>query len=496
MLNRRDMLRAGSLGLGGLGLSSLLDQRTVQAADQPASFGKANRVILLYLYGAAAQHETWDPKPDAPLEIRGKFQPISTAVPGIQICEHLPRVATIADKLCFVRSMSHPFNIHSAAYTMTGIDKVDIPMELNPYDSRHWPSFGSVLDYLAQRGEWSAVGNAVAGVPEPSPEIPHNLCLPFRFSSRCAQFKRGGPYGGFLGRAYDPICTEFEGPITGKIERWTGNAMAKVDEPFLGITAEGKFSISNVNALTADVTEQRVDSRRSLLAQFDQARRELESSPSARGHGRFRDMAWSLLTSPELREALDISRESAEKRESYGLNVFGQATLAGRRLLEAGATLVTVVWDEIAIANSAWDTHFHHYERLADELLPGLDRALSSLVLDLEERGMLDDTLVLCLTEHGRTPKLHDKGAQGAGREHWSDVYCNAFAGAGLKRGAVIGASDKHGAYVQDNPISPKDILCTLYHLLGIDPHRTIPDRLGRPYPLVSEGRVVEEMLA
>ena len=487
VLNRRDILRAGSLGLGGLGLSSLLDQRTVQAADQPASFGRAKRVILLYLYGAAAQHETWDPKPDAPLEIRGKFQPISTAVPGIQICEHLPRVAKIADKLCFVRSMSHPFNIHSAAYTMTGIDKVDIPMELNPYDSRHWPSFGGVIDYLAQRGEWRTDA-------APS-DIPRNLCLPFRFSSRCAQFKRGGPYGGFLGRAYDPICTDFEGPITGKIERWTGNAMAKVDEPYLGVTAEGKFSISNVNALTADITDSRVDSRRSLLAQFDQARRELESSPSARGHGRFREMAWSLLTSPAIREALDISRESAEKRESYGLNVFGQATLAGRRLLEAGATLVTVVWDEIAIANSAWDTHFHHYERLADELLPGLDRALSSLVLDLEERGMLEDTLVLCLTEHGRTPKLHDKGAQGAGREHWSDVYCNAFAGAGLKRGAVIGSSDKHGAYVQDNPISPKDILCTLYHLLGIDPHRTIPDRLGRPYPLVSEGRVVEEML-
>jgi hypothetical protein len=414
MLNRRDMLRAGSLGLGGLGLSSLLDLGEVRAADQPASFGRAKRVILLYLYGAAAQHETWDPKPDAPLEIRGKFQPTSTSVPGIQICEHLPRVAKIADKLCFVRSMSHPYNIHSAAYTMTGIDKVDIPMELNPYDSRHWPSFGSVIDYLAQRGEWTptggprnategfpygAAGNTVPGVPEPSPEIPRNLCLPFRFSSRCGQFKRGGPFGGFLGRGYDPICTEFEGPITGKIGRWTGNAMAQVDEPYLGITADGKLSISSASAAAADITPTRVDSRRSLLAQFDQARRELETSPSARGHGRFRDMAWSLLTSPELRAALDISRETPEKREAYGLNLFGQATLAGRRLLEAGATLVTVIWDEIAIANSAWDTHFHHYERLADELLPGLDRALSSLVLDLEERGMLDDTLVLCLTE-------------------------------------------------------------------------------------------------
>jgi hypothetical protein len=343
-----------------------------------------------------------------------------------------------------------------------------------------------VVDYLAQRGEWS---NAIES------EIPRNMALPFRFSSRCAQFKRGGPYGGFLGRAYDPICTEFEGPVTGKIERWTGGAMAAVEEPYLGITPDGKFVISKVNELAADMQGGRVNSRRSLLAQFDQARRELEASPGARGHSRFREMAYSLLTSPAIRAALDINRETPAKRESYGMNVFGQATLAGRRLLEAGATLVTVCWDEITIANSAWDTHFHHYERLSDELLPGLDRALSSLVLDLEDRGMLDDTLVLCLTEHGRTPKLHDKGAQGAGREHWSDVYSNVLAGAGIKRGAVIGSSDNHGAYVKDNPISPKDILCTIYHLLGIDPHRTIPDRLGRPYPLVSEGRVVEEML-
>jgi len=177
------------------------------------------------------------------------------------------------------------------------------------------------------------------------------------------------------------------------------------------------------------------------------------------------------------------------------MTLFGQATLAGRRLLEAGATLVTVIWDEITIANSAWDTHFHHYERLSGELLPGLDRALSTLILDLEERGMLDDTLVLCLTEHGRTPKLHDKGVQGVGREHWSDVYSNVLAGGGIRGGSVIGASDRDGAFVKDNPISPKDVLCTIYHLLGIDSERLIPDRFGRPLPLVSGGRVVEEML-
>jgi hypothetical protein len=468
---------------------------SADGAGTAGSFGRAKRVILLYLYGAAAQHETWDPKPDAPLEIRGKFNPTATAVNGIQICEHLPRVAKITDRLAIVRSMSHPYNIHSAAYTMSGIDKVDIPMELNPFDARHWPSFGGVIDYLAQRGEWNA-----AAVPE-ARDIPRNIVLPFRFSARSGQFTRGGPYGGFLGRAFDPVCTDYEGDITGKLERWTGNASAKVDEPYLGISPEGRFVISKAAQLAEGMSRARVNERRSLLAALGQSTAgqqaaALDAAPATRGHARSRELAYSLLTSDTIRRALDIAQEPAAKRDAYGMTLFGQAALAGRRLLEAGATVVTVIWDEIAIANSAWDTHFHHYQRLQDELLPGLDRALSSLVLDLEERGMLDDTLVLCLTEHGRTPKLHDKGAQGAGREHWSDVYSNVLAGAGIQPGAVIGSSDRHGAYVQDLPITPKDLLCTIYHLLGIDHQHTIADRFGRSFPLVSEGRVVEELLA
>ena len=489
-LSRRALLRAGSLGLGSLAAGAVALPHAGQgAAPKTRTFGRAKRVILLYLYGAAAQHETWDPKPDAPLEIRGKFQPISTAAAGVQICEHLPKVAQLADRLALVRSMSHPYNIHSAAYTMTGIDHVDIPMELNPFDSRHWPSFGSVIDYLAQRGEYPP-----AGRERNNSDIPRNMVLPFLFSSRSPQFTRGGPYGGFLGRAYDPVFTEFEGQITGQVDRWTGNTLAAVEEPYLGISPEGRFLVSSAAQLRPEMTLDRLDRRRSLLAQFDDARHELEESPTTRGHERAKELAYRFLTSPAIRDALDISRETPAKRAAYGMTLFGQATLAGRRLLEAGATQVTVIWDEITIANSAWDTHFHHYERLSGELLPGLDRALSSLLLDLEERGMLDDTLVLCLTEHGRTPKLHDKGAQGVGREHWSDVYSNVLAGAGIRGGAVIGASDRDGAYVKDNPISPKDILCTIYHLLGIDSDQTIPDRFGRPLPLVSGGRVVEEM--
>jgi uncharacterized protein (DUF1501 family) len=204
-------------------------------------------------------------------------------------------------------------------------------------------------------------------------------------------------------------------------------------------------------------------------------------------------MAYSLLTSRTLRQALDISREPAEMRARYGMTLFGQATLASRRLLEAGATLVSVFWDEIDTANSAWDTHFDHYDRLEHELLPTLDQTLSALILDLEDRGMLDDTLVLCLTEHGRTPKLTDK--HNVGREHWSDVYCNLVAGGGFAPGKVVGSSDRNGGFVKDDPVSPKDVLCTIYHLMGVDPETTIPDRLGRPLRLVSEGHVLPQLL-
>jgi hypothetical protein len=486
-LTRRDVMRAGGLALTSLGLAGLPGSRLrAESGDSgERGFGKAKRVILLYLYGAAAQHELWDLKPEAPDEIRGIFRPIDTVVPGIQVCEHLPHLARVADRCAFIRSMTHPYNIHSAAYTLSGIDKVDIPMELNPYDSRHWPFFGSVVDYLARQK------NPLA----PPPDVPRNVGLPFQFSSRSPEFQRGGPYAGFLGRAFNPVWTEFEGNAVQTIDRWRGDADVPVKEPYAGIAAEGRFTVSDSARLRPELTLDRLNTRRTLLEQLDDRRRVLDDAPAVRSLDRFQEMAYSLITSPRIREALDLSKEPRELREQYGSTLFGQATLAGRRLLEAGATVVSVFWDEIQTANSAWDTHFSHFERLKDELLPGLDRALSTLLVDLEQRGMLDDTLVLCLTEHGRTPKL-SRTVRGAGREHWSDVYCNLMAGAGIARGRLVGTSDKNGAFVKDDPVSPKDILCTTYHLLGIDPQQTIPDRLGRPIRLVAEGEVHPRLLA
>jgi hypothetical protein len=218
------MLRAGGLSLLGLGAGDLLRQEAASADASPSppggSFGQAKACILLYLYGAPSQLETYDPKPDAPAEIRGQFQPIDTAVPGLQICEHLPRLARVLDRATVVRSMTHPYNIHSAAYALTGVPQVDIPMELNPYDSRHWPYIGSVLDFLERRQN-----------PAAMPPVPRNMAMPFQFSSRCGQFNRGGPYGGFLGQSYNPVWTEFEGEAAKSVDRWTGGAAVDVRDP-------------------------------------------------------------------------------------------------------------------------------------------------------------------------------------------------------------------------------------------------------------------------
>ena len=482
-LGRRDLLRAGMTlpFAGGLAATA--------AAAESAPAGdlvpRAKRILFLYLYGAAAQHETWDPKPDAPAEIRGDFSPIATALPGIRICEHLPKMAELLDRVTVIRSMTHPYNIHSAGYTMSGIDHVDIPMETNAFDSRHWPSFQSVLSYLNQRRNPSAA----------LPPVPYSVGLPFPLTNRLPGGRRAGPYGGFLGQNHNPIWTDFEGTATRTIHRWLGGDGRDVADPYAGITPDSRLTVSSAAVLPPEVTLDRLDRRRSLLTQFESELRQLDEAPSGRSLNRYQQMAYSLLTSTPMREALDISREPMELRQRYGMTLFGQSTLAARRLLEAGAKVVTVVWDEFATVNSSWDTHFHHYDRLRTELLPGLDSALSSVLVDLEERGMLDDTLVLCLTEHGRTPKL-TQNAPGVGREHWSNVYSNVLAGAGIAKGRVIGASDEQGAFVHENPVSPKDILCTLYHLLGLDPHTTVPDRFGRPYPLVAQGRVLTEALA
>jgi Protein of unknown function (DUF1501) len=482
---RRELLTAAGLGALGFGASALLpraDGRTASVA--PRSFGKAKSCILLYLYGSPSQLETFDPKPDAPEEIRGELGSIRSSLPGADVGELLPLTSRVMDRVTVVRSMTHPYPIHGVAYALTGVPQIDVPMELNPHDGRHWPFIGSVVDYLGRRAPAA-----------PARPVPTNLALPFPFSSRrVGEVARAGPYSAFLGGAYNPVWTEFRGEATRRIVKTLQQQKLDVGEPYVGVSADGRFEIAGAADSSADLTLDRLDARRTLVEQFDQGRLDLDASDAGRGRDRFRDMAYDLIHSDKVRTALDLGREPAAVRDSYGLTLFGQASLAARRLVEAGSRFVSVFWDEFGLAGSAWDTHWEHFPRMKNELCPGFDRAFAGLIADLDGRGMLDDTLVLLLSEHGRTPKLQN--GNGGGRDHWSRCYSAVLAGAGIARGRVVGKSDKIAGDVAERPVSPKDVLATAYHLLGIDHATTLTDRGGRPVPLISEGTVLTDVLA
>jgi len=489
-ITRRDMLWAGGLGMFGLGLSDYLRlgqaQAAPAAASVPRSFGRAKSCILLYLYGSPSQLELCDMKPDAPLEIRGELRPIRSRLAGCDVCELLPNVAQVMDRLTVVRSLTHPYPIHGVAYALTGTPEIDIPMELNPRDGRHWPFIGSVVDYVTRNGPRTRRRREA---------VPDNIALPFPFSSqRVGEVPRAGPYAAFLGNAYNPIWTEFRGQATRRIVKTLAEQRLDVLEPYVGISPESRFELVSATRLGPDITVDRLNQRRSLVQQFEHARRDQDRNSPGRGLDRYRDMAYQLIGSERVQTALDLGREPRQVRESYGMTIFGQGALTARRLVEAGSRFVTVFWDEFGLAGSGWDTHWEHYPRMKNELMPGFDMALSGLIRDLEGRGLLDDTLVLCLSEHGRTPRI--ASVRGGGRDHWSQVYTGLFAGGGVARGRVVGRSDRHGATVAERPVSPKDILATVYHLLGIDHETTLIDRIGRPLPLVPNASVVTEMLA
>ncbi|MFO0947454.1 MAG: DUF1501 domain-containing protein [Planctomycetota bacterium] len=484
-ITRRDWLQIGGLSTLGLGVGELF-KHAARGATPTASrgFGKAKACILLFLYGSPSQLETFDCKPEAPEDIRGELGVIPSSLPGMQVCELLPHTAKVMDRVTVVRSLTHPYPLHGVAFAATAVPSIDVAMELNPRDTRHWPFIGSVVDYVEdQKG------------PTVSPEIPRNIALPFPFSSqRRGEVPRAGPYAAFLGSAYNPVWTTFEGKGTRAIPKTLAGETIQVHDPYVGIEPTGRFLLSESGSLPADMSLDRLDRRRSLLAQMDDARRQWDQSDAGLSYDRFHSMAMNMLTSTRLREALDIARESPAVRESYGMTLFGQSALAARRLVEAGSRLVTVFWDEYGLAGSGWDTHWQHYPRMKDELLPPFDRGFAGLILDLEARGMLDDTLVVCISEHGRTPKI-TKG-QGGGRDHWSRAYSAVFAGGGIAKGNIVGRTDRIAGDVQDTPVSPKDIHATIYHLLGIDPETLITDRLGRPLPIAGDGRVRMEMLS
>lgn len=469
---RRELLIAGGLGVASTVLGGA-------RATKPA--GTAKNVILLYLFGGPSQLDTFDPKPNAAPEVRGELKSIRTRVPGIDICELLPNVARVMDRVTLIRSLNHPWNFHGMQYATTGLPQGTIPIEETQMHAEQWPFLGSVYAYLDHEKHG----------PKPRGSVPDNVFLPWLLSSKRNQPPYARLHAAYLGGEYDPIVGEFRGEATKKIRRQAWGPAEDYPDPHLGITPESRFELAAGSSLTDGMTLDRLNNRRSLLDQFDAVRYEADRSRTGRRLDENRSLAFSLMDSPKVRTALDLGREPDKLRRQYGHTLFGQGCLQGRRLVEAGCRFITVVWDEFGQLNTGWDTHEDQRNRLRNDLLPGFDLAFSTLIEDLTQRGMLDETLVLVLSEMGRTPKL-----QGDGRGHWGRAYCNLLAGGGAARGRVIGKTDSIAAEPIDQPLKAKDVLATAYHLMGIDHHTTVLDRQSRPVPLLPYGDVIREAVA
>lgn len=454
-LSRRTLLSAGGAGLCGVTLNHLL-----AAESQTSAKPKAKSVIFLFLFGGPSQLETFDMKPEAPDNIRGPFKTTPCKTPGLLVCDQLPRLASVSDKFTIVRTMSHTFNDHSGGghYLQTG-KRWHIPIgggfNATPQD---WPSIAAVNEYLAQQSP--------AGLQR---ELPTSMCVPNRLGriEQQGQYLRPGQYGGWLGRAYDPLCT-------------TVDRKNEKDNPYWRDCTDEELTFP-IAGLQPNVTLDVMHSRHSLLAQLQEERRRLEYLPE-RTFSRHRQRALSLVSSEKTRAALDIKQERPELRDQYGRHLFGQSCLMARRLVEAGVRVVTVFYD--AVDGYSWDSHQSSTD-VKNHLLPSYDQAASALLTDLDERGMLDETMVIALGEMGRTPRANANW----GRDHWSTLFPALIAGGGIRRGAVIGKSDRIGGYALDTPYSPEDLAATIYWALGIDPDMMLPDAQGRPHRITEGGR-------
>ena len=441
-LDRRNFLKTGLFGCVGLTLADVL-RSDARGADAPRSPGRINSVILLWMRGGPSHHDTWDPKPDAPAEIRGEFGTVPTSVPGVRLCDLLPLSARVMHKWAIVRSLHHDDPGHS---TGDQICFTGYPPGPNPDENVH-PSIGSVVS--------KQLGHLSPGLP-PYVMIPRVV---------------PGAGSAYLGVAHKPFET--------------------VADP----ANPGPFTLPNFK-LAQGVTADRVGDRRGLLHTFDTLRREVDNSGQLDALDRFQTRAWDVLTSPAARDAFDLDREPAKVRDRYGFDPaydpkasnrcgcpnWAQRMLLARRLVEAGVRLVTVDlrW---------WDTHVKGFESLRDGFLPRWDRAFTALLDDLEQRGLLETTLVLAWGEFGRTPKVNAD----AGRDHYPNVFSAALAGGPVVGGRIVGSSDAHGAYPRENPKAPQDVLATVYRHLGVDTEAQYVNN-GRPISVLPSGRPIEEL--
>lgn len=451
-IRRSEFLQIGFSGLLGFSLSQVLAPRDwrsqcLAAPENQPSRGKAKSCIILYCWGGMSHLDTWDPKPDAPSEIRGEFSPIETATPGIRISEHMPRLALQTERLAIVRSIFHDDSAHGRGmyWNITGHRPPragNIPPEPND-----WPSLPAVVSKLR-------------AVP---PGVPAAVRLPYPMVDN--NTLQAGEYGGWLGVKYDPIVIRTPG-----------------GEPFGGVSR----TLGAEALKLEDVDPSRLSLRSELMASLE---RPIGQPADFESYSHFRELAREILCGSAVKNAYDLNQEDPKVRESYGNHIGGQSMLLARRLTEAGVPVVQVccsAGDLNGGSGDMWDTHGDNFNRLKTRLLPAFDRGASALLNDLAERGTLDETLVVVLTDFGRTPRIN--GA--AGRDHYPNVYSIALAGGGIRGGQVYGSSDNQGAFPRTQPCGPPDIHATIFHALGISPRAEIRDMLGRPFP-VSDGEVL-----
>lgn len=460
-MSRREWLRIG--GLAGLTWPAWQSLRSAAAATAPRwpGFGQARSVILVFASGGQSQLDTWDPKPEAPAEIRGEFSAIRTSVPGTLLCEHMPRLARLADRYTIVRSMSHDDLDHGSASYLALTGRFHRKKSSNPPPSpEDEPTYGAILRKLRpnRRFPYDAVHiNGPAQVPV--------AVAP-------------GQNAGFLGRKYEPLL--------------------------LG-------DVSQTQVVLPELTPQpelppvRLSARQALKETVDRYAATLPQTELQRDLDQLYAQAFELLSRPEARQAFDLGLEPERLRRRYGLHRSGQACLLARRLVEAGVPLITVIWNHTNRGQDSspdepdsygWDTHNDIFDSLRTHLLPRFDESFSALLEDLDQRGLLDQTLVVCLGEFGRAPlvALEKKFAGSSpGRKHWANVYSIVMAGAGVKRGGVVGASDRLGGAPISPRISPADVAATIFSALGVDPHGHYRDDLGRPLPIAA-GRPIAEL--
>jgi hypothetical protein len=457
--SRRELLRVGGLSLFGLSIPRML-QAAEQASQRPP--GRAKSVILFNLLGGPSHMDMFDMKPEAPVEIRGEFQPISSTLPGAPICELLPNVARLMHKATLIRTVSHSYNSHDPLAIMTGYTEGNPQLPAQPTDP---PDIGAICQY--------------AGLGPR--DVPGAVCLPCYPGWGQNGYRRGGPYGGFLGSQYDPMFSYCSPTFDREPKFQHYDPVMPMGEPFL----------PGVDQL-AEVSVDRLRGRRSLLDRFDDAFQSLHESLGPERLDRYQQRAFDMLTSSKIRDAFDLSQETDRLRDAYGRNLYGSSLLVARRLVEVGVPFISVHQEIFQHYGHAYDMHENNFNMLRNVNLPVLDRAYPALIEDLEARGLLESTLVIVMGEMGRTPRVNAR----ADRDHWPQCGFSLLTGGGVKAGAVYGTTDKIAAYPVSQRVHPADLVATIYHLLGIDPHMHIHDRLGRPVEIARGGEPIAAILA